>query len=348
MSNEIKSRINWIDCTRFVAITAVVVNHNARLMYQSDWIEYFSLFSVTLFILVSGVSTYFSYEKNEYKIISFKTNLLKQRTLIKRIVIAGFINFLFVFLFSRQQETINYYYVLTLDGMGYFVVFFIQLKIITPLLLSIFKKCDKQCHPWVWHCITLFIILIVSLILMKYCRVFPFYGGGAYLFGGTYLFIYYVGIVLGSSRIFEIKNKNIIFVIFCVSLIACMSFVYLQISSNFYFNRVFSTVLGEGLNPPGLFISVYSVLVLMVCYAFFTIVESISVTFIKKIIICISILGRNSLYIYMYHLLIRKIIFGLFPGVANNLMMLRFIVFPLMIVGAPLFVFLRIKRRIQE
>ncbi|MEA4821290.1 MAG: acyltransferase family protein, partial [Erysipelotrichales bacterium] len=300
-------------------------------------------FSVSLFILISGVATYFSYERNEFEIVSFKSNLIKQLPLLKKFIIAVLLNLLFVLLFLNPQGEINYYKVLTLNELGYFIVFFIQLKMITPLLLWIFKKSSENKFKNIYHIVTLIIILIISIIIMRFCNIFPFYGGGAYLLGGTYLFLYYFGIFLGSTSLFKCKSKRKRLIALIGSFSLCLYWFFMQLSTNFYLDKLFSNFFGSGINPPSIFLSVYAFLVLIVCYSLFSILEDISTSMIKKILYFLAFLGSNSLYIFMYHLLIRDVIFALFPSVINSMILLRVIVFPIMIIGAPVICFLVLK-----
>lgn len=48
-------RILWVDCTKAVAIFAVVVDHSYRWLYNSAAIQCASFYSVTLFVLLAGM-----------------------------------------------------------------------------------------------------------------------------------------------------------------------------------------------------------------------------------------------------------------------------------------------------
>ena len=51
-------RIQWIDCAKAVAITAVAVDHCNRVIYTNPAIAKASYFSVTLFIFLSGITAW--------------------------------------------------------------------------------------------------------------------------------------------------------------------------------------------------------------------------------------------------------------------------------------------------
>lgn len=57
MAEVTLKRIQWIDCAKAVAIVAVAVDHSNRVIYTNPAIAKASYFSVTLFILLSGITT---------------------------------------------------------------------------------------------------------------------------------------------------------------------------------------------------------------------------------------------------------------------------------------------------
>ena len=53
----------WIDIGKSFAIIAVLTDHLYRILYSRGSIQYFSWFSVSLFILLMGVTTYWTFDK---------------------------------------------------------------------------------------------------------------------------------------------------------------------------------------------------------------------------------------------------------------------------------------------
>lgn len=70
-----KNRLLWIDCAKFAAIVAVVVDHCNGFLYTNPYIAYASYYSVCLFILLAGVSTGISFANG--KDISFSGQFAK-------------------------------------------------------------------------------------------------------------------------------------------------------------------------------------------------------------------------------------------------------------------------------
>lgn len=65
--NEEKKQIEWINGAKFVAILAVLVDHTYGILYNNPDIAKATYFSVALFVLLSGMTSYLSdmrYMKN--------------------------------------------------------------------------------------------------------------------------------------------------------------------------------------------------------------------------------------------------------------------------------------------
>lgn len=50
-------QIVWLNCSKFVAILAVMLDHTNKILYQSSDIAYASYFSVELFVILSGMTS---------------------------------------------------------------------------------------------------------------------------------------------------------------------------------------------------------------------------------------------------------------------------------------------------
>ncbi len=54
----------WINLAKFIAIFAVLVDHSYGLLYHRSSIQFLSVYSVYLFILLMGITNYWSFERN--------------------------------------------------------------------------------------------------------------------------------------------------------------------------------------------------------------------------------------------------------------------------------------------
>lgn len=48
----------WLNCAKFVAIFAVMIDHTNGILYTNQEVAWASYFSVSLFILISGITSY--------------------------------------------------------------------------------------------------------------------------------------------------------------------------------------------------------------------------------------------------------------------------------------------------
>lgn len=50
--------VTWINCAKFIAIFAVIMNHTFGILYTNQAVEWGFYYSVSLFILLSGITSY--------------------------------------------------------------------------------------------------------------------------------------------------------------------------------------------------------------------------------------------------------------------------------------------------
>ena len=60
---ENNDRAHWVDMAKFLAIVGVMIDHTNGVLYTNQSIAFSSYYSVSLFILVMGVTNYWSYKK---------------------------------------------------------------------------------------------------------------------------------------------------------------------------------------------------------------------------------------------------------------------------------------------
>lgn len=95
------------------------------------------------------------------------------------------------------------------------------------------------------------------------------------------------------------------------------------------FDGWMSSYWGKGFNPPSINFMVYSLLVLFICYGAFSLLLESK---LQKIVLCISRLGKNTLYIWLYHLLIINFFKNKVPDLLSQNVMIRLMVFCVMVI----------------
>ena len=135
-------RIAWVDCAKFIAVIAVAVDHCSGVLYTSRLISYASYFSVSLFVLLSGISTWISYENG--KDITFRTQFQKGIKLFGLYAIATFIVLCVVKRAFDLKTYLGYLLSFNIQGPYYYLVFFVQLLMIAPVFVSWCKFANSK------------------------------------------------------------------------------------------------------------------------------------------------------------------------------------------------------------
>ena len=195
-----------------------------------------------------------------------------------------------------------------------------------PVLMIWCQFCNRRKKSYIWHGATVILLGYISSLTIHYTYILPLHGGGRYLFGGTYLLLYYIGILFANFRLFcfsKGKRKAIFLLAFC----SWFVWWILICSGKLPFDSWFAAYWGEGFNPPSVQFMVFAIIMLVVCYSFFSLLEEGKCVITKNIIYVITLVGKNTLYIFMYHLMIQHMIRGCVPVVYTNIWTLRFGVF---------------------
>lgn len=142
-------------------------------------------------------------------------------------------------------------------------------------------------------------VICISSVLTNCTVISDIYGGGGKLGGGSYLICLYIGMVLGKyyKEIQAWLNNYSVCVGFILSsTIAILSWRLLCVKG-FIFDRF--GIFGEGINPPGLHLLLYSVSIMMSIFFGEKLFSSFFVT--DCIIKELTHIGRHTLYIFLYH-----------------------------------------------
>lgn len=140
-----------------------------------------------------------------------------------------------------------------ISGPFYYVLLYIQLVLICPFLYKLFEYADTKKTAWNWEFFFMLLVLVVSGLTTNYTNILSVYGGGGKLFGGTYLFLFYIGMWFGKYY-HKIQMKRlpaiilfevgVVLTIFWWSFIAangCKIDIYFLISS-FLFGHCFCRI----------------------------------------------------------------------------------------------------------
>lgn len=287
-----KKRIYWIDFAKFIAIIAVMIDHTKGILYTNSKIVYFSYYSVSLFILLMGVTSYWSY-------CNYKGSVIKKVgngcwKIIRPYLVATFIYSIFIdhqFHFATYLNRIIYF---NASEPFYYVLLYIQLLVLVPVLYSVLKYADKFNHGIIVEVVGLVIVLVISSWTTNYSNVLNVYGGGGLLFGGTYLILLYLGMLFGKH--YEKKSINKIVLVIALFLSIAMTVLWWNFISVNQCKIDAYIPFGGGVNPPSISLGLYAIFMASVIY----LLEMVLCfrTQLIKIFEIISVLGKHTLYIF--------------------------------------------------
>lgn len=316
-------RIKWVDCAKAMAIMGVIMDHTNGLLYTNQAIAYASYFAVGVFILLAGIMAY----KTTPVVRGGGCKYLKSLGhFLSQYAVATFVIQIWYTHFFDLRTYVSYLLNFSIQGPYYFLLFFLQLKLITPFLVMWCRFCDKQKIKYFWHFITIACLCWFCSILVYYTFILPVHGGGKNLFGGTFLLLYYIGILFGNFNVFDKLIEKKYFVL-GISIILWIVWWRLYCLGKLPFDVWLSAYWGNGFNPPSINAMVFSIISLFVFYSAFCLFEDYGKQVGRCIVNILSFIGQYTLYIFMYHLLVRDIVLTLFPQVQSNIWLMRFAIF---------------------
>lgn len=175
---------------------------------------------------------------------------------------------------------------------------------ISTFLIRWCRFCKKQKNEFFWHMGTLLILCFIAAIAINYTNILAVHGGGRFLWGGTYCFLYYIGILLEEKACFKIRSRGIRLVGIVVLFVMWLLWWDGMCRGVLPFDGWLSSLWGAGFNPPSVHFMVFALITLFLCYAFFSLLDEMSeIYLIRWFVNGLSWIGRNTLYIFMYHLL---------------------------------------------
>lgn len=180
----------------------------------------------------------------------------------------------------------------------------------------------------------LIVVIIISWWTTSYTNILSVYGGGGKLLGGTYLILLYFG--MWFSKYYEkIKiNKNQSFILLLLSFSLTAVWAWNLIRNGTFFDNYLP--LGSSRNPPGVTLMVYAILVSFSCYSLEVVMNHYENSVLSKVFTKVSMLGRHTFYIFLYHKLFFDVIFPILKdnGISIHSMSLkRVLYFPIIIAG---------------
>ena len=288
-----RRRAEWVDVAKFIAILAVMVDHTNGILYCNPHVALASYFSVSLFIVVMGVTLFWSYSRRGADV-----GLAKRCwTIFRPYSIATFIYCLFSYKAFDFEVYLKHLVGFSASGPFYYVLLYLQLLLIPPYL---FRMCRfDRCKAVITETATFVGVLALSSFTTNHTNILNVYGGGGRLFGGTYLVLLYVGMLIGkySPRIRSGKwPSTFCSLVFLGCTIAWEQSVvvrHIQVDAHFPF--------GGGFNPPSVSLGIYAILIAFTLMFAGKAVEQSWVGFVRLPFSFLAWFGRHTLHVFLYH-----------------------------------------------
>ena len=296
-----KKQIKWLNCAKCFAILAVIIDHTRGVLYTNPKIGVAAYFSVSLFILIAGMTSYMSnLRHNGSKNIFLRSS--------KKIIISYcFATFIYLVYYTHTfnvTQYINYLVHFNIIGAMYYVLLYLQLMLVNGFLFDFLQFCSGKKYCYLYEFLAFAVIIVISIFTTNYTNLLGVYGGGGKLLGGTFLILYYIGMIIAKYKWLENtsvrKSIAMLLVSFPLLLLWWGYIFFYGMTIDQYFPW------GIGKNPPGISLMILAVLILFSTFGFFTLIERYNCT--KWIVNSVNWIGKNTLNIFMYHFLIMNIL----------------------------------------
>ena len=293
-----KKDITWINIAKLAAIFAVLTDHSEMILYEDPDIAIFTYFSVTVFVFISGMMTYSSIKRHDLPY----TDTLK-RSLMR--VIPGYLAVIFIYILvmSGGYFDLKTYWdnliSFNISAHFYYIAVYIQLMLISVPLVRLIDRVRGR-YMWAYEAMLFILILLFSVWSTGHTNILYIYGGGGKLLGGTYLAVFYLGMLAHKHGWFKERSARVYIIAAAASCLGTVCWWRFECRDRYALDARLH--LGEGVNPPGLSTLVMAILILVLCWSLTNLLLSYAKT--EKFIKGLSKAGRHTYYIFLYHRLI--------------------------------------------
>lgn len=328
-------RVLWVDVAKFLAILAVMVDHTNGILYTNSNVATFSYFSTSLFVLIMGVTTFWSFYNQSKPIL--KNIIHKSLEILRVYFVATFIYYIVNFHSFDLEKYAHYILRFNIVGPLYYVSLYLQLLLVAPIIFKLFKVSENKKYRHAIEIGFLIVILIISSLTTNYTNILSVYGGGGKLLGGTYLLLMYIGMwfakYLGKIQLGWWSSLLLSF----VGIVSVFGWWRLICR---YRNFIDSLVpFGGGFNPPSISFCVFAILISVSLFSIEWFGKQMNLKIINNIFTYMAYIGKHTLYIFLYHELFlnwMQQIRNSATIIFENIWSTRIIYFGFMIIGSML------------
>lgn len=319
----------WINIAKALAIFAVVVDHAVGYLYTDPVIQRLSFFSVSLFLMISGMTSYFANIKygcdGPWYHVWFRSS--------KKLLIAYLVSTAIIQIYQTHYFDLTVYlqHIIKFDIAPpyYFVPIYFQLMLVNSVLFRYLETPVSE-KLYIYRIAVMGVVITaISYFCLEYTNTFPSLNVSENynILGGSYLLVYYIGMLLAKHKVIEkigvIKNRIVlpILVLLCV--------IWYVESSNL-FPISYRFLFGSSYNPPNMAQILFSIVMLVICIKIYQFGSRYRVS--NCILDRVQYIGKKSLFIFLYHLTIIQICSTYIP--LESMWIRRIVCFACIIIGS--------------
>lgn len=303
-----QKRYIQIDILKGIGILMVLINHSNNYVYSSDLFFKLSRSCVQILVFCAGInafiklSTIFSTEREEDITHILWVKFWKPKILS---IFIPYIVFTAGFLFLWKKELDLYtlwQYIIgfNISNPVYFVPLYIQLILVAPVIYYLVCRC----RTGLLRCMLAIFAFPVCLGFLKFTYMLPIYGAGQYFMGGTYGWVFIIGMLFGAKLCnYEQKKAGTnIFEIFPALGLVLVWISSLKMAPDMHMKL--EQIFGGG-NPPGLDSMAEGFLLIWLIWILVSYLQTSVAKFSKRWSNPLVLCGKYSLYIFLWHMFIK-------------------------------------------
>lgn len=300
-----KNRIQWVDIVKFIGMLAVLILHTEDILYSNRNIFLSTCCSVSIFIFAMGVTTMWSFSKNDIGLN--KKVFQKSLGILKPYVVATLLYGVFYYKSFDFLTYFNHLINFNMSGPLYYVALYVQLVIVSPIIYYIFKISSKKSYGLLIEIAGFLATLVIGSLTTNYSSILGIYGGGGKLFGGTFLIILYIGMWFGKycNRI----NLKPVPATFISALFFVLTFYWYSFITKDALVLDSKLPFGDGYNPHGVSFGLFAILIVLSVFFASKVFNHFTNCLLQSIINAFAYIGRHTLYIFLYHRFFLDILF---------------------------------------
>lgn len=292
MEESSKSK-SWINIAKICSMGGVVLQHVRGYVYSDDYIFYSVWWSVALFVMIGGYNAYSSYQNRGC--FQLKTKLL-----------GIFIPYFFATVIYVAYNN-HYLDAITLlqnllhfnaTGPLYYVAVYIQLLVVSPVLIGIIEKCKN--HKWLFI-ISWIVVIGIGALTTHYTNLFDIVIGGGNLFAGPWIVFWFLGMCIKylEQNVAVKQEMEKWIVIGLTASIVVWQYVFVNKRLNLELGSLY-----HGTQVGMTWANAFETVLLFFWFKYVVeLCERYKGNVVATIINVFDFMGRYTLYIFLYHML---------------------------------------------